>query len=173
MLDNMQRFPDLCTLQLGSDISGPFESLYLSASLPNLSILHLHGALHFRPTNGDIRVLAVSGTLPRLLPMMQHLACPMFDLHLQEVLSMPHLVCANLCVECLQEGGLPITIGATSKLRHVVIEASPVQLQLSVFQPLLSYFVQSRGIEIKHNYEGLLSSVYAPPPLFEMHSNLS
>ena len=167
VLDNMQRFPDLCTLQLGSDISfiSSFESMYLSMSLPNSTILCLHGDLHFRPTNGHFRVLALSGTLPQLLPKMRHLACHVFDFHLQEVLSMPHLVCANLRVVCLEAGGLPITIGANSKLRHLVIEASPVQLHLSVLQPLLSYFVHSRGIEIKHNYEAAMSKVICPSGL--------
>ena len=176
VLDNMQRFPDLCTLQLGSDVefSGCSESLYLAASLPNLSTLHLHGNLLFRPTNGNITYPARFGTLPRLLPKMRHLACCIFDFYLQEVLSMPHVVCGNLRVECPEADGLRITIGATSKLRHLVIEASPVQeLQLLVFQPLLSYFVHSRGIQIKHNFEELTSSVYAPPLLFNMHHDLS
>lgn len=161
VLKDMQRFPDLCTLQFASDIP---ESLYLTVCLPSLSTLHVHGNL----------VLTVTSmSLLQILPNMRHLACCVYDTDLQKVLSMPQLVYARLDVECPEETGLYITVGATSKLRFLVLKSLPFQeLQLSVFQPLLSYFVHCSGVDIKHNFDEHTSSVHAPPLLFKMHSEL-
>ena len=72
---------------------------------------------------------------------------------------MPQLVYAELSVYFADEyeDSVRVTIGANSKLRRLMLQASSLQgsaagkLQLTVLQPLLSYHVHFRGVEVKHN----------------------
>lgn len=171
VLDKMQRFPHLCTLQLASKSCSHAKSTYLTVSLPKLSTLQLHGnlMLKFRP---------FANSLMQLLPKICHLTCCVNSSDLQEMLSLPHLVYAKLYVYFEDEDSVDVIVEATSNLRQLVLKASLLEgavdaaLQLSSFQPLLSYFVHSRGVKVKHNFCEQESSIYDPPVLFNMHSDL-
>lgn len=172
VLDKMQRFPHLCTLQLGSDNYWYAKWMYLTVSMPHLSTLQLLGNL-------VLKLRPPANSLMQLLPNIRHLTCCVGSSDLQEMLSMPLLVYARLYVYFQDEDGVDVTVGATSELRHLVLMASllggsiDAELQLSNFQPLLSYFVHTRGVKVKHNFCELEPSVHAPPVLFSMRSNSS
>ena len=90
MLNKLQRFSDLHTLQLGSDRSGSPGILYLQWPLLPLSTLQIHGNLILR--NLDVPCQS--------LPKLHHLSCTVNGDQLQHFLSMPQLVYANLKVYC-------------------------------------------------------------------------
>ena len=169
VLDQMQRFPHLCTLQLCCRICSPAESLHLTV-LPNLSTLQLHGNLVFK--------FSPANSLMQLLPKIRHLTCCVNSCDLQEMLSLPHLVYAKLYVYFEDADSVDVVVGATSNLRQLVLKASLVEggidgeLELSSFQPLLSYFVHSKGMKVKHNFGRLELSIYDLPVLFNMQSDL-
>lgn len=166
-LDKLGRFCDLHTLQLGSDRAGPPGVLWLAGPF-NLSTLHVHGNL----------IITYLG-LPRLLlPKLRYIAVTVYEHELQEIFYMPHLVYARLRVYCEDNDDVVVKIDATSNLRRLKLTSSSldnagdVQVQLSVSQPLLSYYVSSGGVQVKHNFGRLALCPYAPPLLFKMDSNL-
>lgn len=171
LLDKMQRFPHLCTLQLGSTPGRHIKVMYVTVCLPNLSTLQLHG-------NIMLKLRAPVNSLMQFLPKIHHLTCCVNSSDLQEMLSLPHLMFAELYVYFYTEDGEAVTVGSTSNLRKLVLKASllegavDAELQLSIFQPLLSYFVQSKRMKVKHNLCESEPSVHAPAVLFNMHSDV-
>ena len=142
LLNKLQRFSDLHTLQLGSDRSGPPDILYLQRPLLPLSSLEIHGNL-----------ILCNLDLPcQSLPKLHHLSCAVPRVELQHFLSMPQLAHANLKVHfddyC---DGVEVSINAASELRWLKLTVSSlngagdIKLQLSVLQPLLSYYVDCGG----------------------------
>ena len=80
------------------------------------------------------------------MPQLRHLECCMLDQQLQQTLNMPDLISARLEVDCWLEDGVKVSVDANNSLRSLELavmprEGSVANLQLSVFQPLLSYCV--------------------------------
>lgn len=91
---------------------------------------------------------------------------------------MPQLAHANLKVHIDDySDSVEVSINAASKLRWLKLTVSSlngagdIKLQLSVLQPLLSYYVDCGGIIVKHNFGRLVPSPHAPL-LFKMDSTL-
>ena len=90
---------------------------------------------------------------------------------------MPQLVYANLKVYCDDGDNVEVNINVASNLRWLKLKvsslngASDVKLQLSVLQPLLSYYVHWGGLKVKHTFGSLVPSPHVPL-LFKMDSTL-